>query len=422
MSLPPSAPPTRLARRLELGDAVAIGLGSMIGAGVFAAFAPAAEAAGAGLLAGLAIAAAVACCNAASSASLAARHPQSGGTYVYGRERLGPFWGYLAGWGFVVGKIASCGAMALTAGAYAAPGWERPLAIAAVVGVTATCSVGVRTTAWVTRVIVAVVLAALAAAVAGAVLGGQVETDHLGGLTEGGASGILRSAGLLFFAFAGYARIATLGEEVTDPVRTIPRAILVALAIALAVYATVAVAALLSLGPEALAASEAPLASAVQGGRLGWLAPAVRVGGTVAAVGVLLSLVAGVSRTTFAMAADGHLPRWLDAVHPTHRVPHRAVLGVGAAVALVVAVVDLRGAIGFSSCTVLTYYAIANASAWTLPREHRRWPRAVAGAGLLGCVVLAATLPGTSLAAGVAVLTAGCLAWKVRGLRARTAD
>jgi APA family basic amino acid/polyamine antiporter len=141
----------------------------------------------------------------------------------------------------------------------------------------------------------------------------------------------------------------------------------------------------------------------------------VRIGGTLAALGVLLSLVAGVSRTAFAMAADRHLPGWLDAVHPTHRVPHRAVLAVGAAVALVVTVADLRGAIGFSSCTVLVYYAIANASAWTLPAEQRRWPRALAAAGLVGCLVLAGTLPVTSVLLGVGVLVAGSVVWVARG-------
>ncbi len=129
--------PSRLDRHLGVGDAVVIGLGSMIGAGVFAAVGPAARAAGAGMLIGLGVAAFIAYCNATSSAQLAARYPASGGTYVYGRERLGPFWGYLAGWGFVVGKTASCAGMALTVGAYAATQWQRPIALAAVAGVTA---------------------------------------------------------------------------------------------------------------------------------------------------------------------------------------------------------------------------------------------------------------------------------------------
>ena len=409
-----SGEPTRLARRLGLGDAVVIGLGSMIGAGVFAAVGPAADAAGSGLLIGLAIAAAVAYCNATSSAALAAVHPASGGTYVYGREQLGPFWGHLAGWGFVVGKTASCAAMALTVGAHAAPAWQRPIAVAAVVALTAVGSRGVHKTARLTMVIVAAVLAALALVVAGTALGGTASTDGLRDLGVGGIDGILRSAGLLFFAFAGYARIATLGEEVVDPARTIPKAIPRALGITLAVYAVVMVSALAAVGPGALAASDAPLATAVRAGELDALVPAVRIGGTIAALGVLLSLLAGVSRTMFAMAADGELPRWLDAVHPVHRVPHRAELAAGALVIALVVSTDLRGAIGFSSFCVLAYYAIANASAWTLPADQRRWPRALAGAGVLGCATLALTLPVTSVLTGADVLAAGALGWLVR--------
>lgn len=413
--------PTRLARRVGPFDAVVIGLGSMIGAGVFAAVGPAAAAAGSGLLIGLAIAAAVAYCNATSSAQLAAVYPDSGGTYVYGRERLGAFWGYLAGWGFTVGKTASCAAMALTFGAYAFPDWQRPLAVAAVVVLTAVNHQGVRKTVWLTRVIVAVVLVALAAVVTGSLLGGQADADNLGPLIADGWWGILESAGFLFFAFAGYARIATLGEEVIDPARTIPRAIPLALGITLVVYAVVALAALLAVGPEALADSTAPLATAVHAGSLDWLAPAVRVGGTVASLGVLLSLIAGVSRTAFAMGANGDLPRWLDAVHPTHRVPHHADLVVGALVTALVLVADLRGAIGFSSFAVLTYYAIANASAWTLPANQRRWPRWLTAAGVGGCALLALTLPATSVVWGLAVLGVGAAIWFVRaGLQSRS--
>ena len=382
---------------------------------MFAAIGPAAAAAGTGLLVGLGIAAVVAYCNATSSAQLAAVYPQSGGTYVYEREELGPFWGYLAGWGFVVGKIASCAAMALTVGAYAWPDWQRPIAVGAVVALTAVNLQGVQKTAWLTRIIVVIVLASLAMVVVAALGGGQVTVDNLDRVTVvGGWSGILQSAGLLFYAFAGYARLATLGEEVVDPTRTIPRAIPIALGITLVVYATVAVSALLAAGPEELAESTAPLDTAVRAGNLDALSPVVRVGGTIAALGVLLSLIVGVSRTTFAMAANGEMPRWLDAVHPRHRVPHRAELAVGTIVAAVVLVVDLRGAIGFSSFAVLTYYAIANASAWTLPVEQRRWPRRLAALGIIGCVVLAFTLPSGSVIGGVSVLALGAAVWIVR--------
>jgi APA family basic amino acid/polyamine antiporter len=401
---------------------VVIGLGSMIGAGVFAAVGPAAEAAGSGLLVGLGLAAVVAYCNATSSAQLAALYPVSGGTYVYGRERLGDFWGYLAGWGFVVGKTASCAAMALTFATYAAPSWGRPLAVGAVVALTAVNLQGVRKTALFTRVAVAVVVAALGAVIAAALGGGTADATHHGSLAGHGARGVLESAGLLFFAFAGYARIATLGEEVVAPARTIPRAIPIALGITLVIYVAVAASALLAVGPVALGHSAAPLTTVARAGSLHWLAPAVRVGGTVASLGVLVSLLAGVSRTTFAMAADGHLPRVLDAVHPRRQVPHRAELSVGVLVAVVVAVGGLRGAIGFSSFAVLTYYGVANASAWTLRADERRWPRALSGLGLAGCGLLAVTLPVGSVVAGASVLAVGAAAWVVRRRRRAAAQ
>jgi APA family basic amino acid/polyamine antiporter len=304
--------------------------------------------------------------------------------------------------------------MALTIGAYAAPSWQRPIAIAAVVGITAVNYHGVRKTAALTRVIVALVLAALALVVAGTTLGGRASTAHFGDFTGHGAYGILQSAGLLFFAFAGYARIATLGEEVDDPSRTIPKAIPRALAITLAIYAIVAVSALAAVGPAALAQSATPLATAVRAGHLDAFAPAVRVGGAIAALGVLLSLIAGVSRTVFAMAANGELPRWLGAVHPIHKVPHRADVVIGGLVVVVVSITDVRHAIGFSSFCVLIYYAIANTAAWTLSPEQRRWPRSLAGAGIVGCVTLACTLPARSALSGGCVLAAGAVIWAIR--------
>ncbi|MFD9796283.1 APC family permease [Streptomyces sp. NPDC059070] len=399
-----------LRRTLGVFDAVVIGLGSMVGAGVFAALAPAAGVAGTGLLAALALAAAVAYCNAMASARLAARYPASGGTYVYGRERLGPFWGYLAGWGFVVGKTSSCAAMALTVGAYVWPGQAHWVAVAAVVTVTAVNYGGVQKSAWLTRAIVALVLAVLAAVVAACL--GSSDSGHLDVGLSGGAGGLLQAAGLLFFAFAGYARIATLGEEVRDPARTIPRAVPLALGIALAVYLCVAVAVLSVMGADGLGRASAPLADAVRAAGAPALVPVVRAGAAVAALGSLLALVLGVSRTVLAMARDGHLPEPLAAVHPRFQVPHRAEVAVGAVVAVLAATADLRGAIGFSSFGVLVYYAIANASAWTL--GSGRAGRLLTVCGLAGCLLLAFALPLSSVLAGSAVLVVGTVAYAVR--------
>ncbi|MEU0087886.1 amino acid permease [Streptomyces sp. NPDC006274] len=404
-----------LRRSLGVLDAVVIGLGSMVGAGIFAALGPAALAAGSGLLLGLALAAVVAYCNAMSSARLAAVYPASGGTYVYGRERLGEFWGCLAGWAFIVGKTASCAAMALTVGAYAWPGQAHAVAVAAVVALTAVNYGGVQKSAWLTRLIVAAVLAVLAAVVVALLGSGSAEFGRLQPAADASLGGVLQSAGLLFFAFAGYARIATLGEEVRDPARTIPRAVPLALGIALVVYACVAVAVLSVLGAGGLGQATAPLADAVRAAGASWLAPVVRVGAAVAALGSLLALILGVSRTTLAMARDGHLPGALAAVHPRFQVPHRAEVAVGAVVAVVAATVDLRGAIGFSSFGVLVYYTIANASAWTLSSGPRgdtpvrvAWiVRLTAGFGIAGCLTLAFSLPLSSVLVGAGVLALG---------------
>jgi APA family basic amino acid/polyamine antiporter len=411
----------RLARRLSLGDAVFIGMGSMIGAGVFAVFAPAAAAAGWGLLIGLALAALIAYCNATASAQLAAQYPSSGGTYVYGRERLGEWWGFAAGWSFVIGKTASCAAMALTFAAYAVPaGFEKPLAAFAVAGLVLVNYFGVTRTAFVTRMLVVASLLVLAiVVVAGlsapapptsfAFVGGSpiAVAFAVGGVSSAGLYGILQSAGLLFFAFAGYARIATMGEEVRDPSRTIPRAILHALGIVIAVYLVVGIVTLRTLGADALAHSTAPLVDVAMASGWTWTSPIVRVGAALASLGALLALIAGIGRTSLAMAREDDLPRFLATVHPRYRVPHRAELVLGAVVIVIVLLADVRGAIAFSSFGVLLYYFVANLAASTQQRPQRRFPRWLQVLGMLGCLVLVATLPLPGIAAGVVVFAIG---------------
>jgi basic amino acid/polyamine antiporter, APA family len=414
--------PTVLARRLGTGDAVVIGLGSMIGAGVFAAFGPAARAAGTGLLFGLVIAAVIAYCNASASAQLAVAYPTSGGTYVYGRKQLGEWWGFTAGWGFVTGKTASCAAMALTFAGYAVPGpwWmQRLAAVAGVLGLVALNCRGVTKTAMVTRILVVTTLVALTVIVVGIAVGigagNGASTSRLGGLPAlgyaplgyGGTYGVLQAAGLLFFAFAGYARIATMGEEVREPERTIPRAISVALAITVMVYLIVGVAVLLAAGPDGLAAAAAPLTDAVRAAGAGSVAPVVRVGAALASLGALLALIAGVGRTSLAMARHRDLPAWLAAVHPRFQVPHRAELALAVVVSILVLTVDLREVIGFSSFGVLVYYGIANACALTQAADQRRRPRALNILGVAGCAALVVTLPVTSVLAGLVMFAVG---------------
>ncbi len=396
-----------LKRHLGVSDAVIIGAGSMIGAGVFASWAPAAEAAGTGLIIGLAIAGVVAFCNATSSAQLAAIYPESGGTYIYGRRQLSELWGYIAGWGFVVGKTASCAAMALTVGAYLWPEQERAVAVAAVVLITAVNIGGLSRTVAVTKVLLTVSAIALTAIVIAGWSGGAVDTGRLSTI-DTNAYGVLQSAGFMFFAFAGYARIATLGEEVKDPRVTIPKAIPRALFGVLGVYAVIAVTALLTVDVGQLAATDAPLRLVADTSSLG-IGGLVRVGAGIAALGVLLNLIPGVSRTVLAMSRNQELPNWFSTIDSSRSLPLRAELTVVTVVIGLVSLVELRSAIAISGVAVLTYYAITNAAALSLDDSQRRWPKAIAVAGLVGCVVLIAALPLQAIATGATTLGIGMI-------------
>lgn len=399
-----------LSRSLGLADAVAIGVASMIGAGVFVVWQPAALVAGNLLLVALGIAALVAVANATSSAQLAAQYPAAGGTYVYGRERLGPWAGYLAGWSFVIGKTASIAAMGMALAAYVAPEeWYRPAAIATVWMLVGLNLLGVNRTAQAAKVLAVLAIAGILTGLGAGWVGADTAVV-VPAVSETNAYGVLQAAGLLFFAFAGYARVATMGEEVRDPEHTIGRAIITALALVLVLYALVGTSLLLLVGPGALAESSAPLALLTRGSTLAGTVLAV---GAVAAIGgAMLGLLSGVGRTVLAMARTGDLPGFLDQIHPRSAVPHRIEIGLGLVLTVVLLVADLRVAIGFSSFGVLLYYFVANAAAYTQENGHRRYRKAWQLFGAAMCLVLVATLPWGSILAGVTVVVLGVV-WRL---------
>lgn len=411
----------RLQRRLGVLDSTAIGLGSMLGAGVFVVFAPAAALAGPLLAVAVAVAGVIAYCNAVASAQLAARYPSSGGTYVYGRIRLGEWPGFIAGWGFVTGKTASCAAMALTFGHYVAPEFATPLAVAAVVVLTGVNLLGITRTALLTRILLGVVLATLAFVAAAMILGPHAASDGGPGTAAGaGGWGVLPAAGLMFFAFAGYARIATLGEEVKDPARTIPRAIFAALGGAFVIYLGLALLLQWHLSAEQLAGSTAPLLDAVTSSQLSAGAPFVQAGAAAACLGALLALITGVGRTAMAMARERDLPSPLARLGGAHTVPVLAELTVAAAVTVLLLTTSVLTVVGFSSFGVLVYYSVTNAAAFTLPARPWHAPRWLNVLGFLGCLLLAVTLPPASVLGMAAVLAVG-MAGRFVVLRRRNA-
>ena len=399
-------PVNSLQRTLGVGGAIVIGLASMLGAGVFFVWAPAADAAGSGLLIGLLIAGLVATANALSSVQLAMVHPVSGGTYAYARATIGPWTGFTAGWLFLAGKTASVGVIALVAGNYLWPDQARPLAIVAVVVLAVVNMTGIRSTATVSAGIVVVVLAGLAAVIVSALVAmPTTSAPDLAEAQSGGLLGVLQSAGLLFFCFAGYARMATLGEEVREPRRTLPRAILAALAIVLVVYAAVGAVSLGVLGPSALAESDAPLADVV--GPSSPLAPVVLAVAGIACLGSLAGILAGLSRTSLAMARERDLPSALGFVSRWSSAPVVAEASFALLAIVGILVFDPARLVGFSSCAVLGYYAITHLSALRQPAGERWLPRVVQFVGLAGCLVLAFTLPWQAFAYATIVLVLG---------------
>lgn len=384
---------------------------------MFSALGLAAAQAGGLLMAALLVAGVTACLNAISTAQLAAVHPTSGGAYTFGRRQLGEWAGFVAGWGFVTGKSASIAAMAYTVGLYVVPGTDwtaRWVAIAAVVLLTGVNLLGITRTVQVTvAILVPVVLILALVIVAGLASGPDAGSPAppagSAAPVEPSAFGVLQASGLLFFAFAGYARIATMGEEVRDPRRTIPRAVLGALAFTLVLYGLLAWSLTRVLGTDGLAASEAPVRDAV-GVLFGtdwlWLAVA---GAALASLGSLLNLVAGISRTGLAMAREGDLPRPLARVSTRTSVPWVAQLTAAAVVIILLLTADVLTVVGFSSFGVLVYYAVSNLAAFTLTERVVRSPRWLNLTGAVLCLVLAFTLPAMSVLVMLAVFAVGLL-------------
>jgi APA family basic amino acid/polyamine antiporter len=403
----------RLNRTLGLSDAVIIGVGSMIGAGVYSVWSPATRSAGSLLLVGLAVAALVAYLNARSTARLARLYPESGGTYVYGRECLGPGWGFLAGWGFVAGKTASCAAMASTIGAYLLPANIRLVAVASILVMTLVNIGGLHRTVFVTRILLALSASVLLIVVVSGTSSSAFNAGSVWPLTDLSDDrspvrrtyDVLQSAGLLFFAFAGYARIATLGEEVRDPERNISRAIGIALSIVVITYVGIGFTLLAAMSPSQITQVSDPLRLLVASSTFEDLAPFVRFGAVIAALGALLNLLPGVSRTVLAMARNRDLPMFFAEIDHRRSVPVRAEATIAMCAIMIVLVFDLRNSIALSGVGVLFYYSITHLSSLTLSSTKSQ--RLTAVVGFAGCFGLAACLPFSIVLTGSGLLLVG---------------
>lgn len=414
--------PTQLRRELGLFSAILLGLGSMVGTGLFVSIGLGAEAAGPGLLLAIAVAAIVAACNGLSSAGLAASHPVSGGTYEYGYRYLNPALGFTAGWTFLIAKSASAATAALGFSGYllAAFGIDSDLFVPVAFGITVLFTLivlsGIRRSNQANTVIVSATLVALLSFVLCGLP--EIRPANLALVAADGSlnfslEGFLQACALMFVAYTGYGRVATMGEEVREPERTIPRAIIAVMVVTLLLYTAVSVVAIGGVGAATLGkdtrAESAPLAIAAATMQMPAVALLLTLGGMTAMLGVLLNLILGLSRVLLAMGRRGDFPAILSRLNTSGTTPAPAVIATGTVIAGLTLVGDVKATWSFSAFAVLVYYGITNLAALRLPKQERRYPRWISIVGLLSSLFLAFQVGTRTWLIGLGTIGAGLL-------------
>ena len=398
-----------LLRSLTLKDAVGIGLGAIIGAGIFVVTGIAAGVSGPAFLVGLLIAGIIATFNALSSAQLAAKYPHSGGTYEYGYILINPAFGFSAGWMFLVSKLAGAGFVALGFGSYffqlvpiASP---ITFSVIAVVLVTMANYFGIKKAGILNLVIVTVtILSLLYLSFSGIP---KVNFENFKPFAPFGISGIAEASALLFFAFTGYGRIATLAEEVANPKKTIPKAIIITIVTAIILYSVISVVAIGVIGTKSMANSTSPLQVVADALNTPAISVIITIGASTAMLGVLLSQILGISRVMLAMGRRNDLPAVFKNIHDKYRVPHIGILFTG----FIILILTLLGSFEFivraATFTILLYYSITNIAAIKQPKQDRMYGRIIPILGLIGCLAMSVALPLNVMFSGVGLLLAG---------------
>jgi len=421
-----------LPRQLGLFGATMMGLGSMVGTGVFVGLGVAAGIAGPSAVPAVMVAAAVALCNALSSAQLAASHPVSGGTYEYGYQYLHPALGFTAGWMFLCAKSASAATAALGFGGYllhvlgrSNPGAVTGLGVVASIAVTLLVLSGLKRSSLANVLIVGATLLALIVFVGFTAMTAVEEAGKnlVPFFPEGKGSvhAFLQACALMFVAYTGYGRIATMGEEVRDPRRIIPRAIIAVMVVSALLYTAVGLAAIGSFGAERLGETTrteaAPLETVLRALGHPIAGTVVAVGAMTAMLGVLLNLILGISRVALAMGRRGDLPGAFAGIDRSGSTPTVAVIGAGALVTALALSGDVGLTWSFSAFTVLVYYAITNLAALRLPAACRLYPRWIPVLGTGSCLFLACWVDDSIWVAGLGVIGAGLIwhLWRRQG-------
>ncbi|HLV92374.1 MAG TPA: APC family permease [Aequorivita sp.] len=409
-----------LLRNLTLKDAVGIGLGAIIGAGIFVVTGVAAGVSGPAFIIGLLIAGVVATFNALSSAQLASKYPQSGGTYEYGYILINPALGFSAGWMFLISKLSAAGVVAIGFGSYfhqlileVSP---ITFSVMAVVLLTSANYYGVKKAGALNLIIVSVTVLSLFYLIYSGIP--EVKPENFKPFAPFGLSGIAEAAALLFFAFTGYARIATLAEEVANPKKTIPRAIIFTTIAAIILYTAISVVGIGVIGTENMAKTSAPIQAVANALTTPGISVIVTIGASTAMLGVLLSQVLGISRMMLAMGRRKDLPLAFQKIHSRYRVPHVGILFTGVIILLLVFFGTFEFIVRSATFTILLYYSITNIAAIKQPKEDRRYGKLIPALGLIGCLAMSISLPFNVIVSGLGLLLIGfVLRWVIRSLQ-----
>lgn len=409
----------KLQRVLGLQDAVGVGLGAIIGAGIFVVTGVAAGVAGPAFLIGLMIAGAVAAFNGLSSAQLAAEYPRSGGTYEYGYQLLSPALGFSAGWMFLLSKLSAAGIVAIGFGSYfhqLVPLLSPMMySVLAIVLLTIANLLGMKKAGAVNVVIVLITLLTLVYFVFSGL--GSVAIGNFTPFAPAGALGIAEASAILFFAFTGYARIATLAEEVVDPERTIPRAVIITIVTAIVLYAAVSFVAVGVIGAGSMAASRSPLQLAAGAMSTPGISLVITLGAATAMLGVLLSQILGISRMLLAMGRRNDLPAFFERIHSRSSVPHLGILFTSGVILVITLLGSFEFVVRAATFTILLYYSITNMAAMKQPLNQQLYSRAIPWLGLAGCLAMSASLPWQVILSGVILLVCGfSVRWLVKTL------
>lgn len=400
-----------LRRSLTLMDAVGIGLGAIIGAGIFVVTGIAVGVSGPAFIIGLLAAGIIAAFNALSSAQLAAVYPQSGGTYEYGYILLNPIFGFSAGWMFLISKLSAAGVVAIGFGSYfyqlvpiTSP---INLSIIAVILLTAANYFGVKKVGNLNIAIVAITITSLLYLTFSGIP--EIKEENFKPFAPFGISGIAEAAALLFFAFTGYARIATLAEEVSEPKKTIPKAIIITIVTALLLFLAISIIAIGVIGSEKMASSTSPLQLVANALSTPAVSIIITLGASTAMLGVLLSQVLGISRMMLAMGRRRDLPPIFQRIHSRYQVPHIGIIVTGVIILLFTLLGSFEFIVRAATFTILLYYSITNIAAIRQPLKERLYGKFIPIFGLLGCLIMSVSLPINVIVSGVGVLLIGFL-------------